>query len=105
MYIRHPGAYRLLSWFLVFVLFGLASFFTEFSLWLRVVLFIVVILIAEMEGKIKATHKYRRNIQEMLEEDDLDDETKNNILRDLKKSGSELLKERRRHMRILSGKF
>jgi len=101
-YIRHPSVYNCVSWLLVFGLFVVVSWFTEFSLYIRVVLFPILILVAEMEGKLKATEQYRRNLREMLEEDDLDAEQREKIWSDLSKSTSQLLEEKRRIHRLMS---
>jgi len=58
-----------------------------------------------MEGKLKATDKYRQILREMLEDGDLDAEEREQVLGDLSKSTSELFRERYRIHRIISGKF
>lgn len=102
---RHPGIYHCSSWFLIFTLFVIVSLSTAFSLWLRVVLFTIMVLVSEMEGKLKATKRYKWHLQDMLCEDDLDEERKKRIISDLNKSHSELLREKRELKRMLSGKF
>jgi hypothetical protein len=105
MHMRSPITYNCISWLLVFGLFGAVSWFAEFRLWIRTVVFLITILIAEMEGKLKATGKYRQILRDMLEDDNLDEEEREQILRDLSKSTSELFRERYRIHRIMSGKF
>lgn len=104
-YMRSPITYNCVSWLLVFGLLGAVSWFTEFRLWVRTVVFLIAVLVAEMEGKLKGTGQHRRILREMLEDGNLDAEEKEQILRDLSKSTSELLRERRSLRRMMSGKF
>ena len=105
MYMRSPNTYNCISWLLVFGLLGVVSWFAEFRLWIRTVVFVITVLIADMEGKLKATDKYRQILREMLEDGDLDAEEREQVLGDLSKSTSELFRERYRIHRIISGKF
>lgn len=89
----------------LFGLLGVVSWFTEFRLWVRTVVFLIAVLVAEMEGKLKATGQYRQILREMLEDGNLDAEKREQILRDLSKSTSELLRERHRIHSVMSGKF
>lgn len=104
-YMRSPITYNCVSWLLVFGLLGAVSWFTEFRLWVRTVVFLIAVLVAEMEGKLKATDQYRRILREMLEDGNLDSEERERILLNLSKSTSELLREGHRIHRIMSGKF
>ena len=90
-YIRYPRVYLLVSWVLIFGLFAIVSLLTKFPLWIRVALYVAAILLAETRGKTWAIKECRRKLQQMLNENDLDDERKNYILRHLKMSDSQLL--------------
>ena len=78
--------------------------FGENPLW-PIALFLIAVLVAEMEGKLKATDQYRQILREMLEDGNLDAEERERILLNLSKSTSELLREGHRIHRIMSGKF
>ena len=102
-YIRHSGVYNCVSWLLIFLLMAIVS--SDFSLWIRVAFFFIVVIAAECGGKLRALDEYRRNLREMLAEDDLDTERRETISRDLSKSDSQLLEEKRKIHRLMSGKF
>lgn len=104
-YMRHPRAYNCVSWVLVFALVGTVSWFTEFALWIRVTLFVIVVYVGEMEGKLKAVDDYRRNLRATLEEQELDADEREAIWRELSKSGPELVEEARRRRRFMAGKL
>jgi hypothetical protein len=102
-YYRHPLVYNCISWLLIFILMVMVS--SDFSLWIRVVLFLFVVYAGGFEGELKGIKQYRRNLREMLAQDDLDAERKERILLDLSKSDSQLSEERRRMHRLMRGKF
>jgi len=103
LYYRYPLVYNCVSWLLIFVLMMVVS--SDFSFWIRISLFVIAVLIADLAGKVRALDDYRRNLREMLAEDDLDAERRETISRDLSKSDSQLLQEKRKIYRLMSGKF
>lgn len=104
-YMYHPRRYSVVSWLTIFVAVAIASFFTEFALWLRTALFLLAILGGELAGQLRATETYRSILREMLEYPDRDAEDKEQILHDLAKSSFQLLREKRKAYRMMSGKF